>query len=75
MGILDVNWVTPTKIRDMSVTGERGMFVVNYLSQELFFYSNAGAGESQNETSWLPGHDFTVDEGDMLRIHIQRREP
>jgi UDP-N-acetylglucosamine 3-dehydrogenase len=75
LGILDVNWVTPTKIRDISVTGERGMFTVNYLSQELFFYSNAGAGESDNADSWLPGHDFTVNEGDMVRLHIPRREP
>jgi UDP-N-acetylglucosamine 3-dehydrogenase len=75
LGILDVNWVTPTKIRDLSVTGERGMFTVNYLAQELFFFSNAGAGESANETSWLPGHDFTVDEGDMVRLRIPRREP
>ena len=75
LGILDVNWVTPTKIRDISVTGERGMFVANYLSQELYFYSNSGAGESANDTSWLQGHDFTVDEGDMVRFHIARREP
>lgn len=75
LGILDVNWVTPTKIRDISVTGERGMFVVNYLSQELYFYSNSGAGESASEMSWLPGHDFTVDEGDMVRLHIARKEP
>lgn len=75
IGILDVNWVTPTKIRDISVTGERGMFVVNYLAQELFFYSNAGAGESANQTTWLLGHDFTVDEGDMVRLHVPRKEP
>lgn len=75
IGVLDVNWVTPTKIRDISVTGERGMFVVNYLAQELYFYSNAGAGESSNETSWVPGRDFTVNEGDMMRLHIERREP
>ncbi len=75
LGILDVNWVTPTKIRDISVTGERGMFTVNYLAQELFFYSNAGAGESDAVDSWLPGHDFTVNEGDMVRLHIPRREP
>lgn len=75
LGILDVNWVTPTKIRDISVTGERGMFTVNYLSQELFFFSNSGAQESAATGSWLPGHDFTVDEGDMVRLHIPRREP
>lgn len=75
LGILDVNWVTPTKIRDISVTGERGMFTVNYLSQELFFFSNSGAQESANQSSWLPGHDFTVDEGDMVRLRIPRKEP
>src|SRR5262249_15466108 len=75
IGILDVNWITPTKIRDISVTGERGMFAVNYLSQELYFYSNAGAGESEAHASWLAGHDFTVNEGDMVRLHTPRREP
>lgn len=75
LGILDVNWVTPTKIRDIRVTGERGMFTVDYLSQELYFYSNAGAGESDAPDTWLPGHDFTVNEGDMIRLHISRKEP
>jgi predicted dehydrogenase len=30
VGVLDVNWLTPTKIRELSVLGERGMFVVDY---------------------------------------------
>ena len=28
VGVIDINWLTPTKIRELSVIGERGMFVV-----------------------------------------------
>jgi len=38
---LSIDWLTPTKIRKMYVTGEKGMFVVDYLMQKLFFYENA----------------------------------
>ncbi len=41
VGVLDVNWLTPTKIRELSVLGERGMFVVDYLARELTFFENA----------------------------------
>src|SRR5437773_3429983 len=41
LGVLQVNWLTPTKIRELTVLGERGMFVCNYLSQELTYYRNA----------------------------------
>lgn len=75
LGILDVNWVTPTKIREISVTGERGMFVVNYLSQELFFHTNSAAPDSYDGDKWVLGHDFSVDEGDMIRLRIAKREP
>lgn len=36
VGVLDVNWMTPTKIRRLTVTGARGMFDCNLISQELF---------------------------------------
>ncbi|HYM66553.1 MAG TPA: Gfo/Idh/MocA family oxidoreductase, partial [Patescibacteria group bacterium] len=41
LGVLQVNWLTPTKIRELSVLGERGMFVCNYLTQELQYFENA----------------------------------
>ena len=47
VGVLDVNWLTPTKIRELSVLGERGMFVVDYLARELTFYENDAAAPSQ----------------------------
>jgi predicted dehydrogenase len=35
VGVLDINWLTPAKIRELSVLGERGMFVVDYLARTL----------------------------------------
>ncbi len=71
LGILDINWLTPTKVRELSVTGERGMFVANYLSQELTFYENVAADSHWERYGELQG----VGEGNMTRLAIARREP
>jgi UDP-N-acetylglucosamine 3-dehydrogenase len=71
LGILDINWLTPTKIRELIVTGERGMFVANYLTQELYFYKNNYA-----EANWSPVDTLCgVSEGDMIKFRVDRREP
>ena len=70
VGVIDINWLTPTKIRELSVIGERGMFVVNYLTQDLTLYENvttAGAAE----VFAVMG----VGEGRMIRFPVQRFEP
>jgi UDP-N-acetylglucosamine 3-dehydrogenase len=46
VGSLEINWLTPTKIREVLVLGERGMFRVDDLVQDLYFYENAQAGAS-----------------------------
>lgn len=33
-----VNWITPVKVRTLSVTGDRGYIEVDYLTQELVLY-------------------------------------
>ena len=38
LGVINVNWLTPKKVREIRVSGEKGMFVANYLTQELYFY-------------------------------------
>ncbi len=71
IGVLDVNWITPTKQRRLTVTGGRGMFQCDLLSQELYFYENE-IGPSQWDTlSILRG----VNEGNVLGIRINRIEP
>jgi predicted dehydrogenase len=36
-GMLDVNWLTPTKRRQLVVVGQEGMFELDYLTQRLTF--------------------------------------
>lgn len=72
LGLLDINWLTPTKIREISVTGQCGMFVADLLTQDLYFYENEAASEIEwNHMSLLRG----VSEGEMIRLKLLRREP
>jgi UDP-N-acetylglucosamine 3-dehydrogenase len=72
LGVLDINWLTPTKIREITVTGQRGMFLANLLTQDLYFYENDEAGGlNWNHLSLLRG----VSEGQMIRLRLKRREP
>ncbi len=66
-----VNWLTPTKERRTIVTGEKGMFVADTLTADLFFYSNAKV-----ETEWDDIANFRgVSEGDVIRYAIPKPEP
>jgi UDP-N-acetylglucosamine 3-dehydrogenase len=71
MGLLEINWLTPTKIRELFVTGERGMFRVDYLTQDIYFYENAEAGLDWSSLSVIRG----VSEGSMTRFAINKVEP
>ncbi|NIV13496.1 MAG: Gfo/Idh/MocA family oxidoreductase [Aliifodinibius sp.] len=72
LGVLEINWLTPTKIRELCVTGERGMFQVNYLTQDLYFFENAEMnGDSWSTLSLLRG----VSEGMVIKYPIKKKEP
>jgi len=71
VGLLDINWLTPTKIRELSVAGEGGMFVVDYLEQHLTFYENSAADTGYERLAIVTG----VSEGNMVRYSIDRIEP
>jgi UDP-N-acetylglucosamine 3-dehydrogenase len=71
IGLLEVNWLTPTKVRQLTVTGERGMFVVDYLNQHLTLYENAMATEAWQALDVFDG----VTEGNVTRFAISRAEP
>lgn len=71
IGMLDVNWLTPTKIRELTVTGEKGMYLVNYLTQDVFFYENDYMPTNWDALRSLSG----VSEGTMTRLKVQKVEP
>ncbi|MCZ2111206.1 MAG: Gfo/Idh/MocA family oxidoreductase [Dehalococcoidia bacterium] len=67
-GILDINWLTPTKERTLTVLCEKGMFVADYAAQSLAFYENYAAAARE-------GAIASVTEGPMTRYPIANREP
>lgn len=74
VGVLDINWLTPTKRRTLTVTGERGMYVADYIEQDLVFYANqdaAGTWVNQGAGSSVT----SVTEGEMTSHAIRREEP
>ena len=71
IGMLDVNWLTPTKVRELSITGEKGMYLINYLTQDVYFYEN-----DYTTTTWDTLRSLTgVSEGTMTRLKVQKAEP
>lgn len=72
VGLLEINWVTPAKIRELYVTGQRGMFRVNFITQDLYFFENAETnGSHWSALSLLRG----VSEGMMTQYVIHKKEP
>ena len=70
-GLLEANWITPTKVRELSVLGEGGMFLVNYLTQDLTFYEHPTKATEWDQLAGMYGGG----EGDMIRYALERREP
>jgi UDP-N-acetylglucosamine 3-dehydrogenase len=68
-GMLDVNWLTPAKRRQLSVVGELGMFELDYLTQRLTFTS-ADVGSP----TIIDGYATTF-EGNVVVIEVANREP
>lgn len=66
LAVLNINYLSPTKTRQLKIFGKKGMFLVNYLDQELYFYENKGFTTDNWES---------VSEGDMKKITIPKREP
>lgn len=71
-GSLEINWLTPLKVREVWLLGERGMYRVDDLTQDIYFYENAAVnGEFWSALRTLKG----VSEGAMTRYPLQRYEP
>jgi len=71
IGALSVNWLTPEKSRELSVTGEKGMFLLNYLTQELYLYENPSLNDNgYNYSEMMMGLSQEV-----KKIKIRKREP
>lgn len=77
VGVLDINWLTPNKRRTLTVTGERGMYVADYIDQDLIFYANPDAVQTWEHPEEDESGQLTtsVSEGEMTRRSVRRQEP
>jgi UDP-N-acetylglucosamine 3-dehydrogenase len=68
---IQVNWITPVKIRTLSVTGTKGYAELNYITQELVIY------ESIYERQYSDFGDFVVKFGEpnKIVIDVKKGEP
>jgi len=68
-GMLDVNWLTPAKRRQLTVTGEEGMFELDYITQRLTF-TRADIAHPQ-----LVGGFAPTFAGDVAELPVANAEP
>jgi len=69
-GMLDVNWLTPAKRRQLIVVGEEGMFELDYLTQRLTF---TRATDTTNPR--LIGGYAPTFEGEVVELPVTSTEP
>jgi UDP-N-acetylglucosamine 3-dehydrogenase len=69
-GMLDVNWLTPAKRRQLVVVGEEGMFELDYLTQRLTF---TRATDTTNPR--LIGGYAPTFEGEIVELPVASAEP
>jgi len=70
VGMLDVDWLTPVKRRQLSVVGEEGLFELDYLTQRLTF---ARATDTTNPR--LIGGYAPTFTGDVEVLPVDNGEP
>ncbi|HEX6946690.1 MAG TPA: Gfo/Idh/MocA family oxidoreductase [Acidimicrobiia bacterium] len=68
---MSVNWLTPSKQRQVTVLGERGALVADLLSSDLTYYSNSAIPVEWDEMARLKG----VSEGDVTTYALRKTEP
>ena len=68
---IQVNWITPVKIREVNITGIKGYAELNYLTQSLKLY------ESKYETTFDSFNDYIVKFGspNIHEMDITTAEP
>lgn len=72
--VLNINWLTPYKTRKLSIIGEKGRLMVNYLTQEVIFQENSYYSSITTNNPNNPNNKGMA-EGNMTKILIDKKEP
>jgi UDP-N-acetylglucosamine 3-dehydrogenase len=71
LGLLDVNWLTPEKNRELTIIGERGMLRASYVTQDVWFVESPTSLLTWEGLSMLRGDA----EGAAMRYAVRKVEP
>ena len=70
-GIIETNWLTPTKIRRLDITGRDGFAALDYISQEICLYGKAASNHLSDCVQLSMAHGMPQ----MARIKPETKEP
>ncbi len=68
---IEANWITPVKLRELSITGTRGYCRVDYITQEAWF----APGRQFEPTGDYEELVRQYKEGTLISLPVQKREP
>ncbi|HUC07543.1 MAG TPA: Gfo/Idh/MocA family oxidoreductase [Solirubrobacterales bacterium] len=71
LGLLDVNWLTPEKKREIALIGENGLLRASYITQDVWFVESPSAPLHWDGLSMLRGDG----EGAAVRFSLAKTEP
>jgi UDP-N-acetylglucosamine 3-dehydrogenase len=71
LGLLDVNWLTPEKKREIALIGENGLLRASYITQDVWFVESPVAPLQWDGLSVLRGDG----EGAAVRFSLAKGEP
>ena len=71
LGLLDVNWLTPEKKREIVLIGENGLLRASYITQDVWFVESPTAPLHWDGLSMLRGDG----EGAAVRFSLAKAEP
>ncbi len=71
LGLLDVNWLTPEKRREIALIGENGLLRASYLTQDVWLVESPSAPLRWDGLAMLRGDG----EGAAVRFSLAKAEP
>jgi UDP-N-acetylglucosamine 3-dehydrogenase len=70
-GFIQVNWITPIRIRNLAITGTKGYLEMNYITQEIVMYESNYSQDCDNFG------DFIIKFGapNKKDVFVEKKEP
>ncbi len=67
---LNVNWISPIKKREIIITGKNGIFHLDYIPQNLYYFKHPQKGNVYANDML-----FKRKEGEVVKLEINKKEP